>query len=1546
MPNISRLSTPKIMSSLAIAAAAFLAPISAASASVVAHASTAPSAPTSVSFSATSGSPLSGTLTWSAPSSTGGSSITGYSVTSTPSGKTCSTNASTRSCAISGLTKGSSYTFSVIATNAIGNSVAGVSSSYKAPSEPSEPKDINEAPGTSSGSGNGGDKGDNENNGNSGPDGTQLTITWTTPDSDGGSSITGYTVYEQPDGKSCTATSGSTGCKITGLSKGKEHTFTVKARNAVGEGKESAPSKFTTTTAPGAPTGVTASFSSTSATISWTAPTNTGNDPITGYTVTSSPGNKTCTTTTAKSCSISGLTKGTSYTFSVTATNSTGTSAPASSAAGTTPNNPDAPTNVVVTTTNTNGQNNGIGNPHTNVTISWTAPANNGGSAITSYTVTSTPGGKTCTASNGATSCQITNLAKGTSYTFTVVATNVAGNSTGATSSTYVSTAVPQAPTGVTATLSGNKIVVSWTAPSDNGNDTITGYTVTSSPGNKTCTATSNTTCNITGVTVGTTYTFTVTATNSTGTSSPSSPSSATATYSAPSAPTNASASYSNGAITVSWRAPLGVVSSYNVISNNTIVASGVTGTSAQITTFSWNVAYTFTVVAINAAGTSSASSATNSVTPRDVPNAPTNVSASGANGRITTSWSASSARGASVTGYTVTLSPGGKTCQVLPNVLSCAISGLSNGTNYTASVVATSALGNSAAGTSAPVAFVAVPGSPASAAASYSAGTVSISWNVPSSNGGSAITGYNVYTSGNLLICSNISGTSCTWTGYTLGTTYNFYVTAINAVGESSRSNFTSTVRPLDAPSAPRNASVTSGNQSATISWSSPASNGGTVITRYSVTATPGGATCTTDASGTSCTIGNLTNGTNYRFAVTATNYSGLTSVAAAAGSATPAATTWRPTNPSFVINGNGNGTASWTAPGDFGGSTPTSYVVTVSPGNATFAVAYPATSTTVTGLSAGTAYSFTVAAINAAGTSPSSTSSNSITPSGPPAVPTISGTSAITIQPDYYGNYYGTMTVNVVAPSDWGFTTGSNVGNLNLDIESPTGTLYMGSTPVTRNSDGTLTYTSSFSFGPLPLYTTYTISASASNANGSSATVSTQLSSSGPILNASAQGSYNANAHTMTWGVIPSVNSESINYVLTVNGKQICSGKASEVTRCAQTGVYLTLAPAATPQTPIASVPFNVTQSVAGVRTGSNNYVMNLYYLNCGDGQIRCSNLVGSYYRVDNGNLVNMDLSGLDLRGAGFYSSNLTNVSLNADNALGIQFIGDNLTGLSSWGTDFTGSFWLNNNETNTRFVNASWLAADNKGISGTPYALCATSSSITPNWTQYPATSDLANEASSCFIYKGALIAAGVKIVNVDLSGLNVSGMNMSMSQFTGDNLTNASFSGTDLSNATLQGDIVTGANFSGTQWYHATATGLTGSAGVVTYGYRVVSGYLAGPNVVIAFSNLSGLDFSNLDLSGATFLNDDMRGANFTNDVFYQTFLGQVVLPGSGLTNPNLLTGANFTNADLSGVFGILASFSGQYVNSTLAISGSAPARVPNWMRYSNGQLIVN
>ena len=63
----------------------------------------------------------------------------------------------------------------------------------------------------------------------------------------------------------------------------------------------------------------------------------------------------------------------------------------------------------------------------TAVDVTWTAPASDGGAAITTYTATASPGGATCTAT--ATACTVTGLRNATAYTFTVTATNVAGTS-------------------------------------------------------------------------------------------------------------------------------------------------------------------------------------------------------------------------------------------------------------------------------------------------------------------------------------------------------------------------------------------------------------------------------------------------------------------------------------------------------------------------------------------------------------------------------------------------------------------------------------------------------------------------------------------------------------------------------------------------------------------------------------------------------------------------------------------------------------------------------------------------------------------------------------------------------------------------------------------------------------------------------------------------------------------------------------------------------------------------------------------------------------
>lgn len=75
------------------------------------------------------------------------------------------------------------------------------------------------------------------------------------------------------------------------------------------------------------------------------------------------------------------------------------------------------------------------------VTIAWSVPMSDGGSPVTSYTATASPGGANCT-TTGATTCTITGLAANSSFTFSVVATNGNGDSPASVSSNSVSTVV------------------------------------------------------------------------------------------------------------------------------------------------------------------------------------------------------------------------------------------------------------------------------------------------------------------------------------------------------------------------------------------------------------------------------------------------------------------------------------------------------------------------------------------------------------------------------------------------------------------------------------------------------------------------------------------------------------------------------------------------------------------------------------------------------------------------------------------------------------------------------------------------------------------------------------------------------------------------------------------------------------------------------------------------------------------------------------------------------------------------------------------------
>ena len=153
---------------------------------------------------------------------------------------------------------------------------------------------------------------------------------------------------------------------------------------------------------------------------------------------------------------------------------------------------------------------------YSSVTVTWVPPGN-GGSAITGYRVTVSPGGAVVTAGAAATSVVVPNLTPGTSYTFAVAAVNAVGTGAPATSAAAVPTRSPAAPTAVSATAGDGKALVMWAAATP-GTRPITGYRIVSSVGGTVYLAPAGSTrLLVPGLLTTTSYRFTVAAVDAGG---------------------------------------------------------------------------------------------------------------------------------------------------------------------------------------------------------------------------------------------------------------------------------------------------------------------------------------------------------------------------------------------------------------------------------------------------------------------------------------------------------------------------------------------------------------------------------------------------------------------------------------------------------------------------------------------------------------------------------------------------------------------------------------------------------------------------------------------------------------------------------------------------------------------------------------------------------------------------------------------------------------------------------------------------------------------
>ncbi|XBJ48367.1 Ig-like domain-containing protein [Shewanella sp. H8] len=262
----------------------------------------------------------------------------------------------------------------------------------------------------------------------------------------------------------------------------------------------------------------------------------------------------------------------------------------------------------------------------TQVSVSFSAPASNGGAAITAYTVTSSPSG--ITSSGVGSPLTVTGLSNGTAYTFSVTATNSAGISAASSSSNSVT---PKSAQTITFTDPGAQSIGSTPTLTASASSGLT--PVFTSSTSSVCTVTSG--GSLTFITAGN---CTINANQAgNGAYLPAAQVSQTFTVNAlvADAPSIGIATAGDTQATVSFSAPANnggaAITAYTVTSSPSGITSSGAGSPLTVIGLTNGTPYTFSVTATNSAGTSAASSASNSVTPINANSAPvatnTNVS-------------------------------------------------------------------------------------------------------------------------------------------------------------------------------------------------------------------------------------------------------------------------------------------------------------------------------------------------------------------------------------------------------------------------------------------------------------------------------------------------------------------------------------------------------------------------------------------------------------------------------------------------------------------------------------------------------------------------------------------------------------------------------------------------------------------------------------------------------------------------------------------------------------------------------------------------------
>ncbi len=774
-----------------------------------------------LNLTATVGGPSVINLDWDAPSSIGGSAITGYRIEWSVDGGnpwTFLVTTSQTDYQHTGLTAGTTRHYRVRAENASGSGpwTDPPASATTTIGIPGVPRNLTAtAVGASA-----------------------IDLEWTAPASVAGSArVTSYSIEWSVDGNSSwmplVSNHRDTGYRDVGLDPGTTRYYRVAAVNQHGRGPWTEDRvSATTSRLPGRPTRLTAEAQGPSTIeLNWAAPS-LGGGSITGYRIEwSSTGRSgwqslvANTRNTRTTYTDTRLDPGTTRYYRVAAINSAGTGPWSDDASATTEVTvPGVPTGLRATPDGLKGS--------TQIRLTWSAPSNDGGSPITGYRIERaiTRGGpwiiQVASTGSAATTYLHTGLAPNTTRFYRVRALNAQGSGEPSNvAEGETNAARPGQPRNLRARATGpTSITLAWEAPTSDGGERITGYTIRERVPNGTWitiqsnTGSTATTFERTGLQPATAYQYQVAAINRVGAGQWSFETSTSTYAQAPGAPVGLTArAVGTSRIDLSWTAPRNTggadILGYRIEASDDerktwrIIRRN---TSSKGTTFSdVNLQPAtrryYRVAAINTAGTGPYSNFTSATTEATVPGTPRTLDAEAdGTSRIELSWRAPTSDGGSrITGYRIEVSEDGGTRwdDLVANSHNTRTTyvhtGLEPATrrHYRVSAINRIGVGRASRVVSA-ITDATVPDAPTGLVATAVTPTqIDLFWAAPAYDGGAPVTGYRVEVSEDgtawtdLMVNTGSRATTFSHTGLLPGSERHYRVSAINRVGPGAAS-------------------------------------------------------------------------------------------------------------------------------------------------------------------------------------------------------------------------------------------------------------------------------------------------------------------------------------------------------------------------------------------------------------------------------------------------------------------------------------------------------------------------------------------------------------------------------------------------------------------------------------------------------------------------------------------------------------------------------------------------------------------------------------